>query len=133
MSEELPKLFSDEEFEALHQQRENAVRSAHDLRGESRIRPEHKPTDGLPESTMEQMFPHIAQKLTVVWSSEACALYINNLVIVDRGSRQGFRVEVLEDLMMLHEINEMLTKTPASRPAAAAPAAWPEAVPREHD
>lgn len=91
-------------------QRAKANYSANDIQDEGRIRPERQPTDGLPESTMEQKFPHIAQKLTVLWGSEACALYINNLAIVDRGGRQGFPVELLEDLMMLSEINAILTK-----------------------
>ena len=114
-------------------QRAKAKHSANDIQGEGRIRPEYQPTDGLPESTLEQKFPHIAQKLTVLWSSEACALYISNLAIVDRGARQGFPVEVLEDLMMLGEINAMLTKKPSSKQAPASRNDWPEAVPRPHD
>jgi hypothetical protein len=136
VSDELPKLFSDEEFDAqreLRERRELANHSAHDIRGEGRVRPERKPTDGLPESTIEQKFPHIAKKLTLMWASEACAVYISSLSVSDRPNRQGFPAEVMEDLMMLHEINEMLMKTPAPGQTTAALIARAEPVRREHD
>lgn len=133
VSDELPKLFSDEELGVLRRQRAKADNSANDIRGEGKIRPEHLPTDGLPESLLEQKFPHIAQKLSLLWGSDACAHYIGNLAIIDRGDRHGFPVDVLEDLMMLSEINAMLTEQSGSNRASAAPDDWPEAVSRPRD
>ena len=111
MTEDLPKIISDEEFAALLKQREQPDRPEHDRVDNAGIRAPRKATDGLPESTVEQKFPRIAEKLTVVWPSEACSAYINNLVVnSDRDCRDGFPVEVVEDLMMLYEINEMLMR-----------------------
>ena len=88
-------------------------------------------TDGLPASTIEQKFPHIAKKLTLAWRSEACAAYILSLLVADRPGRQGFPAEVMEDLMMLHEINEMLMGRSAVKQEAALPPSWKEAPRRE--
>lgn len=111
MAHDLPKILSDEEFAALLKQRKQLDRTAHDHWDNAGVRPPQKPTDGLPESTLEQQFPHIAQKLCAVWPSEACALLINNLVVnSNRDSRQGFPEEIIEDLLMLAAINEMLVR-----------------------
>jgi hypothetical protein len=109
MTQDLPEMISDDEFAALLRQREQHVRSEHDRwdNTATNIRAPHKPTDGLPEATVEQQFPHIAQKLTLIWRSEAFGLYVKNLVVNDRDTRQGFPEEVVEDLMLLYEINEM--------------------------
>ena len=108
MSDELPKIFSDEEFDLAFKAREKGPRSEQERWDNAGIRPAPQASDGLPESHIEQQFPHIAEKLTVVWPSEACALYISDLVANRRESRQGFPQEVLDDLLMLHEINDML-------------------------
>ncbi len=123
VSDELPKLFTDEEFNEqrlVRERRELADRRIAERRSAPR---QLWLTDGLPESTLEQKFPHIAQKLAMLWGSGACAPYISNLAFVDRGVRQGFPEEVLEDLMMLYEINEMLINKPGLGPAAATPPA----------
>lgn len=105
---DLPKILSDEEFAALLKQRRQSERE-HDHWDHTGIRPPQKPTDGLPESTLEQQFPHIAKQLCAVWPSEACALLINNLVVNrNRDARQGFPEDVIDDLLMLAAINELL-------------------------
>ncbi len=96
MADELPKLFSDEEFNAQLQLHER-------FRGHTQLG--RQPSDGRPESALEQRFPHIAEKLTAMWWSEVCARFISNLIICDRPNRQGFPCDVLEDLIMLSEIN----------------------------
>ena len=95
----LPSLLSDEEFEKLRLQRNQL--------GNTTIRVTAPITDGLPESTIEQRFAHVAEQLCATWGSEACALYINKLVISDRVGREGFPQEVIDDLMMLYQINEI--------------------------
>ena len=144
MADELPNLFSDEEFNEqrlIYERRELAHRRTKEGRElarsmeERRVSPTpgRRRTDGLAESTIEQKFPHIAKKLTALWPSEACALYLSSLFISDRPNRQGFPTDVMEDLLMLNEINEMLAKrTGPSQPTAAAPA-FGGAVRREHD
>jgi len=117
-----PALFSDDEFDELHQQRIQAERSEHDRMDNAGIRLKPTPTDGLPESTIEQRFKHVAKQLVAMWPSEACAMFIKNLVISDRGTRQGFPQDVVDDLMMLYQINEMHCKTIGAKlkPGAAA-------------
>jgi hypothetical protein len=114
MSKELPQIVSDEEFERLLQEREKALRalrSDHDKwDNASNIAPQRKESDGLPESTIEQNFPRIAEKLVIVWPSEACAAYISSLLVNKRETRQGFPPEVVEDLLMLHAMNDMLVR-----------------------
>jgi hypothetical protein len=107
---ELPKIFSDEEFDRLLKVRREVPRPEHDRLDNSGVRPARQKSDGLPESTIEQQFPHIAQKLAVVWPSEACGLYITDLIVNRREARQGFPNEVIEDLLMLHAINDMLVR-----------------------
>lgn len=117
MAQYLPQILSDEEFAALLKQREQFDHSMHDGWDNAGVRPQKKPTDGLPESTIEQQFPHIARQLCAVWPSEACALLINNLVVNTRDLRQGFPEEVIEDLLMLAAINELLVRKTGSAPA----------------
>lgn len=108
---DLPQLFSDDEFDQAQKAREKLHRAENDRWDNAGARPPPKPTDGLPECTIEQRFPRIAKKLTVIWPSEACATLIKDLIVnVDRDTRQGFPVEVIEDLLMLAEINEMLLR-----------------------
>ena len=113
MAEDLPKIISDEEFADLLKEREKSDRlSGAEAWDTSSVAPPKKATDGRPESTLEQKFPRVAEKLTLVWPSEACSSFINSLVVnpADRDTRQGFPQEVIEDLLMLHAINEMLMR-----------------------
>jgi hypothetical protein len=104
---EFPSLLSDEEFEDLKLRRYQGERPEHDQLDNKGIRAKSAPTDGLPESTIEQRFARVSQQLAEMWPSDACASYINGLVISDRAERQGFPQEVIDDLMMLYQINEM--------------------------
>jgi hypothetical protein len=110
VSTDLPQMLSDEEFAKLLKAREGAARPEHDCWDNAGVRPPPEIGDGLPESCIEQQFPHIAKKLTLAWPSEACALYIADLVVNTREARQGFPKEVVEDLLMLHAINDMLMR-----------------------
>ena len=108
MASELPQILSDEEFAALLKRREPQVGTdfgAWDSSYAFRAAPK---SDGLPESTLEQRFPHIAKRLTAIWRSEECTEYLNHLVVSERETRVGFPMEVVEDLMLLHSINEMV-------------------------
>ncbi|MEK7877225.1 MAG: hypothetical protein AAB325_13660 [Pseudomonadota bacterium] len=139
MSDELPKLFSDEEFSEERERRERREsddRRALERRTEDRrVSPMRgrRSSDGLPESTIEQKFPHIAKRLTLVWCSEACPVYISSLAVADRPGRQGFPAEVMEDLLMLQEINAMLMGKSAVIQEAALPDDWKEALRRKFE
>jgi hypothetical protein len=121
VSKELPEIISDEEFARMLRERDTAARALRtdqDRWDNSAIIPAHRPTDGLPESTIEQHFPRIAQKLVLVWPSEACAEYLTSLIVTKRETRQGFPPEVVEDLLMLHSMNDMILRgVPQARTA----------------
>jgi hypothetical protein len=114
VSKELPEILSDEEFARKLQEREaaaHALSTTHDQwKNNSARNPVRQPSDGLPESTIEQHFPRIAQKLVLVWPSEACAAYLTSLIVNEREARQGFPPEVLDDLLMLHSMNDMILR-----------------------
>jgi len=101
---DVPTLFSDEEFANRHQQLHKCESSLYEL--EKPHVSQHVLGDGLPESSLEQRFPHIARQLVAMWRSEACAMLISRLVVSDRLDRHGFPREVIDDLMMLHELND---------------------------
>ena len=158
-NDELPKLFSDEEFKAQRELRERRElqerREVPERRTEERrkefLQLGRAPNDGRPESTLEQRFPHLAKKLTGLWASEPCAIFLSSLMISDRPDRQGFPYDVLEDLIMLTEINMVLmakpgfaqpakvpapaqaAKAPGPAQAAKAPNAWGDGSRRERD
>ena len=113
MSEKFPEIYSDDEFDRALQERDRAARALRqDQNGWDNAAsvPPHVPGDGLPESTIEQHFPQIAQKLILFWPSEACAAYLNNLIVTKR-PRQGFPTQVLDDLLMLHSMNDILLRS----------------------
>jgi len=119
MSEEFPDILPDDEFERRLRERHKAERALSigqvGWDSSERVAPQH-PSDGLPESTIEQHFPQIAKKLILVWPSEACALYLNSLIVTKK-PRQGFPLEVLNDLLMLYSMNDMLLRSMQSRSA----------------
>jgi len=126
--DELPQILSDEEFAALLKQREQFDRPEHERWNSAGARPSQPQTDGRPESTLEQKFPHIAQKLVSVWPSEACALYLNDLVVSEpqRNSRKGFPADIIEDFLMLYAINERLMRNARTPPAPGGREVWPK-------
>jgi len=130
VSKELPGILSDEEFARMLEERDAAARALSTTQDQwkrtSAINPARQPSDGLPESTIEQKFPRIAQKLAVVWPSEACALYLTSLIVNERESRQGFPPEVLDDLLMLHSMNDMILR---SRPNRSTPNSTTDKLP----
>jgi hypothetical protein len=120
VSKELPEILSDEEFARMLQERDEAARALrndHDRWDNSERIPPPRPSDGLPESTIEQHFPRIAQKLVLVWPSKACAEYLTSLIVTEREARQGFPPEVIEDLLMLHSMNDMILRSNQTRSA----------------
>ena len=114
MSKDLPEIVSDEEFARMLKVRDKAVRALrteHDRWDNSALLPSHQPGDGLPESSIEQHFPRIVEKLILVWPSEACAAYLTSLIVNKREARQGFPPEVIDDLLMLHSMNDIILRS----------------------
>ena len=105
---ELPTIFSDDEFAAAVKARADA-HLAHDRWNPAAIS-EPVVSDGQPECTLEQQFPHVCRKVALTWGSDACAQYLNNLLICDRETRQGFPLDIVEDLLLLYIINEKVAR-----------------------
>ena len=116
-STEFPAILSDEEFEALQKQRARLERTKLNAAAGTDDQRPTTPSDGRPESTIEQRFPHVAKMLVAMWPSEAFALYLKRMVVADRETRAGFPRDVIEDLLMLDQLNEMLLRKVASRQA----------------
>ncbi|GAO37464.1 hypothetical protein SCT_2894 [Sulfuricella sp. T08] len=57
-------------------------------------------------SSIEADFPHIANKLTLVWGYPECFSYLSELIIDNRGNRKGFDLDIMGDLMLLLKITE---------------------------
>jgi hypothetical protein len=55
-----------------------------------------------PRSALEIQYPRIAEQLVVKWNQYDCEQFLNGLVMDERGDRQGFPVNVIDDLLMLH-------------------------------
>lgn len=76
-------------------------RSAEELRLHFNVRPEDwHPRPGTSQ-TLEN-FPHITKRLTELWGTADCLLYMQNLLADNRGgARSGFPQPVAEELLML--------------------------------
>ncbi|MGH8618234.1 MAG: hypothetical protein ACREUW_11125 [Burkholderiales bacterium] len=106
---ELPKIFSDDEFESAQKQQSDK-RLQHDRWDPAGMRAPPPPTDGKPECALEQSFPHICRKLASLWGTDVCGLYLKGLIVSDRETRKGFPLDIVEDLLMLYIINEIVTR-----------------------
>lgn len=56
-------------------------------------------------SELEQQFPRIVMRLVELWHHASCSEYLRSLLIDERGDRQGFPPEVINDLIMLDDIH----------------------------
>lgn len=60
---------------------------------------------GYVDSIIDEQFPHIAEKIWIMWGSEECMNYIENLVnyspTADRPERQGFPFQALIELNII--------------------------------
>jgi hypothetical protein len=55
-------------------------------------------------SAIERRFSRIAQELATRWRQGDIDAYLNGLLLDDRGNRQGFPADVLEELMFLSSL-----------------------------
>lgn len=70
------------------------------------------------ESLLDTNYQRIAEMIKIHWGYKEIYLYINKLLVVDKDrNRQGFPLEVLQEIYTLQEIHEKLfpgTKMPAT-------------------
>lgn len=57
-------------------------------------------------SALEKHFPRIVDKITLMWGSKEFPEFLSSLMIDNRGDRQGFPLEVIEEMMFLNEIHD---------------------------
>jgi hypothetical protein len=59
-------------------------------------------------SDIERRYSRIAQELATRWKLGDIDAYLNSLLLDDRGNRQGFPADVLEELMFLSSLRWQL-------------------------
>ena len=60
------------------------------------------------KSEIERQYPHIVDKLVLMWGYPELNHYLDKLLFADR-KRDGFPPEVMEELMLLHALNASAT------------------------
>lgn len=65
-----------------------------------------QPTIILATSALEASYPNIASNITLIWGSPECEAYLNKLMLNSRGDRQGFNLDIMDELMLLTAITE---------------------------
>ena len=60
------------------------------------------------KSEIEKQYPHIIDKLVLMWGYPELNHYLDKLLFADR-KREGFPPEVMEELMLLHSLNASAT------------------------
>lgn len=58
-------------------------------------------------SELERRFPHIAGNVVQKWGKPDLLRYLDALMVDERGGRQGFPFDVLQDIMLLMEIHNL--------------------------
>jgi hypothetical protein len=94
MSDELPTLFSEEEIDVVIPKKDFKEAPP----------PPPPPGETFPESALEHFHPNLINRLTLLWGYPECHNLLDSLMVDSRGNRQGFRQEVLGELMFLHTI-----------------------------
>jgi hypothetical protein len=68
-----------------------------------------KPFDPDPRHSLERDFPRVMKAIAGLWGSAMCAEYLRSLIMMNVGEkRQGFPMEVIEDLLLLDRCNSEL-------------------------
>ncbi len=82
-------------------QQEEFERSAEELRQHFNVQPENWKSPADSYRGLES-FPHIAKRLTELWRTTDCLVYMQNLLDDNRGgARAGFPQTVAEELLLL--------------------------------
>ena len=76
------------------------LRSAFAL-GVGRVRPVG---EGI--SVLESRYPHIAAKVIVQWGSRQLNNYLHGLLMDDRGDRQGFPFDAMQEIQFLLDLHQ---------------------------
>lgn len=63
--------------------------------------PKRKPARKVQVQGALEAFPHIATTLTTLWGRDGFDEYLAKLIVDDRGTRRGFSMDAMEELLML--------------------------------
>lgn len=55
-----------------------------------------------------EKFPRIMDKIKLLWGHPECEVLISSLVIDDRGNRQGFGMDIMDELLFLTQITTLV-------------------------
>lgn len=66
-------------------------------------------------SAIERRFSRIAEELSSRWQGDDIDAYLNSLMLDDRGNRQGFPIEVVDELLFLCDLRWQLLHPSFSR------------------
>jgi hypothetical protein len=67
------------------------------------------PPDIAPDfSLIQEQFPKVGEKISVMWGSVALQDYLSKTIFDERGGRQGFPMPIVSALMRLHEYHGTL-------------------------
>lgn len=61
---------------------------------------------------VQDQFPKIGEKITLMWGSVLLQRYLGNFIFDERGGRQGFSMPVLSALMRLYDYHGTLMPEP---------------------
>ncbi|PZP52786.1 MAG: hypothetical protein DI596_13800 [Azospira oryzae] len=61
-----------------------------------------------------EQFPHVVQNLILTWGHPECEAYLAKLIIDERGSRRGFPLEAMDELLFMSEL--LRFRHPEARP-----------------
>ena len=61
------------------------------------------PRSGKP-CAIEEKHPRLVSRITGLWPTQECVNFIDSLIIDDRGGRQGFDADVMEEVLLLKEM-----------------------------
>ena len=67
------------------------------------------PADIAPDiAVIQERFPRIGNKITLMWNSAELQKFLNELIFDARGDRQGFPPDIAEILMRIHRYHGQL-------------------------
>ncbi len=61
------------------------------------------PRSGKP-CAIEEKHPRLVSRITGLWPTQECVNFVDSLIIDDRGGRQGFDADVMEEVLLLKEM-----------------------------
>lgn len=61
-----------------------------------------------PETLLSDKFQHILQKIEQLWGSKEAINYLDSLCLEERGDRQGFPIEIFNDISLIKQVHNFL-------------------------